>query len=113
MKTCSVVNVVESSIARDSELVLPIHCGPEVGVASTKAFLGQMLVLYMLCLKLSYDQKFISGDPVKTFIELAGEDHIIVMGASTRSAFAKFFLGSKPIKTLQKANCPILIVKGE
>ena len=53
MKTCSVVNVVESSIARDSKFVLPIHCGPEIGVASTKAFLGQMLVLYLLCLKMS------------------------------------------------------------
>ena len=52
MKTCSVVNVVESSIARDSKFVLPIHCGPEIGVASTKAFLGQMLVLYLLCLKM-------------------------------------------------------------
>jgi len=53
MKTCSVVNVIESSIARDSNFVLPIHCGPEIGVASTKAFLGQMLVLYILVLKLS------------------------------------------------------------
>ena len=60
MKTCSIVNVVESSIARDSNLVLPIHCGPEIGVASTKAFLGQMLVLYILCLKLSFDQKVIT-----------------------------------------------------
>ena len=53
MKTCSIVNVIESSIARDANFVLPIHCGPEIGVASTKAFLGQMLVLYILCLKLS------------------------------------------------------------
>jgi len=53
MKTCSVVNVIESSIARDANFVLPIHCGPEIGVASTKAFLGQMLVLYILSLKLS------------------------------------------------------------
>ena len=60
MKTCSIVNVVESSIARDSDFVLPIHCGPEVGVASTKAFLGQMLVLYIFCLKISFDQKRIS-----------------------------------------------------
>jgi len=57
MKTCSIVNVVESSIARDSKLVLPIHCGPEIGVASTKAFLGQMLVLYILCLKIAYLRK--------------------------------------------------------
>ena len=54
MKTCSIVNVVESSIARDSKFVLPIHCGPEIGVASTKAFLGQMLVIYLLCVKISF-----------------------------------------------------------
>ncbi len=52
LKTCSVVNVVESSIARQSDCVLPIHAGPEIGVASTKAFLGQMLVLYLLSLKI-------------------------------------------------------------
>ena len=52
MKTCAVVNVIESSIARDSEFVLPIHCGTEIGVASTKAFLGQILILYILALKL-------------------------------------------------------------
>ena len=52
MKTCAVVNVIESSIARDSEFVLPIHCGIEIGVASTKAFLGQILILYILALKL-------------------------------------------------------------
>ncbi len=60
VKTCAIVNVVESSIARDADLVLPIHCGPEIGVASTKAFLGQMLVLYLLCIKISLDQKSIS-----------------------------------------------------
>ena len=53
LKTCGIVNVVESSIARDSNFVLPIHCGPEIGVASTKAFLGQMMVLYILCLKIA------------------------------------------------------------
>ena len=60
MKTCAVVNVVESSIAREADLVLPIYCGQEIGVASTKAFLGQMLVLYILSIKISFDQKFIN-----------------------------------------------------
>ena len=60
VKTCSIVNVVESSIARDANFVLPIHCGPEIGVASTKAFLGQMLVIYLLCLKISYLTKSIN-----------------------------------------------------
>jgi len=62
MKTCCVVNVIESSIARDSNFVLPIHCGPEIGVASTKAFLGQMLVLYILVLKLAFSKKDLSKD---------------------------------------------------
>ena len=60
MKTCAVVNSIESSIARDSNFVLPIHCGPEIGVASTKAFLGQILILYILTLKFGYDKKDIS-----------------------------------------------------
>ncbi len=57
MKTCAVVNVIESSIARDSEFVLPIHCGTEIGVASTKAFLGQILILYILALKMGVWRK--------------------------------------------------------
>jgi len=61
MKTCAVVNVIESSIARDSNFVLPIHCGPEIGVASTKAFLGQVLVLYILSLKLGSLRKEIKS----------------------------------------------------
>ena len=62
MKTASIINVIESSIARDSNFVLPIHCGYEIGVASTKAFLGQMLVLYILCLKLSFLRKDLNKD---------------------------------------------------
>ena len=60
VKTCSIVNVVESSIARSSDFVLPIHAGPEIGVASTKAFTGQMLVLYILAIKISEVRKEIS-----------------------------------------------------
>ena len=60
MKTCAVVNSIESSIARDCNFVLPIHCGPEIGVASTKAFLGQILILYILTLKFGYVKKDLS-----------------------------------------------------
>ena len=66
MKTCAVVNVIESSIARDSEFVLPIHCGTEIGVASTKAFLGQILILYILSLKMGLLRKDLKKD---VFIE--------------------------------------------
>jgi glucosamine--fructose-6-phosphate aminotransferase (isomerizing) len=69
MKTCAVVNVIESSIARDSNFVLPIHCGPEIGVASTKAFLGQILILYILSLKLGHLKKDIKTENYKEKIK--------------------------------------------
>ena len=47
----SVVNVPTSSIARESDLALPIHAGPEIGVASTKAFTAQLQVLALLALQ--------------------------------------------------------------
>ncbi len=69
VKTCSIVNVVESTIARNSDWVLPIHAGPEIGVASTKAFLGQMLVLYILSLKLAKMREDISDTIYQTSIK--------------------------------------------
>ena len=62
VKTCSIVNVVESTIARNSDWVLPIHAGPEIGVASTKAFIGQLLVLFILSLKLAKVRKDINDN---------------------------------------------------
>jgi glucosamine--fructose-6-phosphate aminotransferase (isomerizing) len=50
----SVVNVPESSIARESNLVLPILAGAEIGVASTKAFTCQLTVLLMLALNAAH-----------------------------------------------------------
>ena len=70
MKTLSIVNVIESSIARNSDFVLPIHCGPEIGVASTKAFTGQMLVLYVLTLKIAYLKKDINEKDYEKKIKL-------------------------------------------
>ena len=69
VKTCSIVNVVESSIARSSDFVLPIHAGPEIGVASTKAFIGQMLVLYILAIKISEVRKEISQSDYEKIID--------------------------------------------
>ena len=52
----SVVNVPTSSIARESDLVLPIHAGAEIGVASTKAFTAQLVVLAHFALQLAHAQ---------------------------------------------------------
>ncbi len=45
MKSAAVVNATESTMAREVDVVWPIHCGPEIGVASTKAFTAQVSVL--------------------------------------------------------------------
>ena len=58
----SVVNVPTSSIARESDVALPIHAGPEIGVASTKAFTAQLQVLALLALKAGFDRGVLSGE---------------------------------------------------
>ena len=68
VKTCSIVNVVESTIARNSDWVLPIYAGPEIGVASTKAFMGQLIVLFILCLKISVRRKDINNQLYNEYI---------------------------------------------
>ena len=105
MKTCAVVNVIESSIARDSNFVLPIHCGPEIGVASTKAFLGQILVLYILSLKLSslrneidnkdYQQKIKDLKNLPKLIEetLLVDNDIQAIASTFNEAKGSMFLG--------------------
>ncbi|HBN45481.1 MAG TPA: universal stress protein [Candidatus Marinimicrobia bacterium] len=51
------------------------------------------------------------GKFIETINLIAGDDHIIVMGSSTRSPLTKFFTGSKPLNVCEKCNCPALIVK--
>ena len=55
-KVIAVVNVPTSSIARESDLALPILAGVEIGVASTKAFTCQLTVLLLLALKAAVDR---------------------------------------------------------
>ena len=50
MRSAAIVNTVESTIAREVDVVWPIHCGPEIGVASTKAFTAQVSVLTALAI---------------------------------------------------------------
>jgi glucosamine--fructose-6-phosphate aminotransferase (isomerizing) len=70
-KILSVVNVPESSIARESDLALSIFAGVEVGVASTKAFTCQLTVLLSLALKAASDRGEITPE------QLA--DHVAAM----------------------------------
>lgn len=64
-----ICNVVGSSIARATDTGSYIHVGPEIGVASTKAFTGQVTVLAMFALALAHEQGKISGEQMKETIE--------------------------------------------
>jgi glucosamine--fructose-6-phosphate aminotransferase (isomerizing) len=64
-KVVSVVNVATSSIARESDLALPILAGVEVGVASTKAFTCQLTVLALMALKAAQDRGRIDAATLK------------------------------------------------
>jgi glucosamine--fructose-6-phosphate aminotransferase (isomerizing) len=61
--TVAICNVVESSIARESDGVIYTHAGPEIGVASTKAFTTQLVALYLLALHLGRVRGMV--DPVR------------------------------------------------
>ena len=63
-KILSVVNVPESSIARESDVAFPILAGTEIGVASTKAFTCQLTVLLMLALKAASDRGALDADAI-------------------------------------------------
>jgi glutamine---fructose-6-phosphate transaminase (isomerizing) len=105
VKTCSVVNIIESTIARNSDWVLPIHAGTEIGVASTKAFLGQLTVLYILCLKLSIIRKDIDESTYEKNIRnlkklpeaikecINTENNVQLMAKEFLSAKGSMFLG--------------------
>ncbi|MCD6525529.1 MAG: glutamine--fructose-6-phosphate transaminase (isomerizing) [Desulfuromonas sp.] len=64
-KVISICNVVESSIARESEGVIYTHAGPEIGVASTKAFTTQLIALYLFALHLGRIKQTITAEQIQ------------------------------------------------
>ncbi|NNE79357.1 MAG: glutamine--fructose-6-phosphate transaminase (isomerizing) [Silicimonas sp.] len=85
----SVVNVPESSIARESDVALPIHAGTEIGVASTKAFSCQLLVLLMLALRAGAE---------KGRLDKAGLDANVAALATLPGLFAQALAASDKIQ---------------
>ena len=65
----SVTNVPQSSIARESDLSMPIHAGAEIGVASTKAFTCQLTVLFLLALKAAHARGRITDEGLRAKLE--------------------------------------------
>lgn len=64
-----VCNVIGSSIARETHSGTYLHVGPEIGVASTKAFTGQVITLFMLGLAIAKERKTLSDEMFNMLIE--------------------------------------------
>jgi glucosamine--fructose-6-phosphate aminotransferase (isomerizing) len=65
----SLVNVVTSTIARESNGIMPLLAGPEIGVASTKAYTGQVLALFLFALQVAKAKKLLDRDGERRAIE--------------------------------------------
>ncbi len=68
-KVISICNVVGSSITRESDGVIYTHAGPEIGVASTKAFTSQLTALFLLALHLGRVHGNLSAERSREFME--------------------------------------------
>lgn len=109
-----VVNVVGSSIARQSDAGAYTHAGPEIGVASTKAFTAQLVVLMMMAIKVGYTKKSI--DQVR-YLHLINELHdvpekinLILQSAETIQALAEKYKDARDFLYLGRGyNFPIAL----
>ncbi len=105
VKTAALVNVMTSTMAREADIALPTHAGPEIGVASTKAFTSQLTALAALVIKAASDRKTIDSEAVSDHIKalmsvpgliaqsLQDEPHIQEVAKTLTSAEHAFFLG--------------------
>jgi len=77
----AVVNVPTSSMAREADLLLPTHAGPEIGVASTKAFTCQLSVLAALAANLAKAKGRLSADEERQIVRHLAEAPAAINGA--------------------------------
>jgi glucosamine--fructose-6-phosphate aminotransferase (isomerizing) len=93
LKTMTLVNVMTSTMAREADIALPINAGPEIGVASTKAFTSQLTALATLALAKAEQTGQISKD------EITAHKQALL---SLPSAVDKTLLLNKSIKDFAK-----------
>ena len=80
-KIAVVVNVPTSSMAREADLLLPTHAGPEIGVASTKAFTCQLAVLAALAANLAHAKNLLSPEAEQEIVRHLAEAPAAINGA--------------------------------
>ncbi|MFH1359686.1 MAG: glutamine--fructose-6-phosphate transaminase (isomerizing) [Candidatus Omnitrophota bacterium] len=89
-KIIAICNVVGSSLAREADGVLYTHAGPEIGVASTKAYTAQLGILYLVALKLAVLKKTVTAKVYQKIIKnLKSIPALLDSVLKTKSAIAK------------------------
>ncbi|MDP2864797.1 MAG: isomerizing glutamine--fructose-6-phosphate transaminase, partial [Elusimicrobiota bacterium] len=68
-KVLAITNTVGSTLTREADYVLYTHCGPEIGVASTKAYLGQLAAIYLLAGHFAAARGRLSGNEARHYAE--------------------------------------------
>ena len=68
-RVLSIVNVVGSTLARESDGIIYTRCGPEISVASTKAFTGQVMALYLLALHVGRVREVLSAEEGRWWLD--------------------------------------------
>lgn len=68
-KIVSIINIPTSSLARLSDSVLVLNCGPEIGVAATKSFIAQLMVIYNIVNLLAENRLDLQGGAQKRLLE--------------------------------------------
>lgn len=100
-KVLSIVNVVGSSIARESDYVYYTVAGPEIAVASTKAFTSQVVTLYLLAIYIGMELKTISLDEYKVLrdelLELPRLINEVLVGERKVFKYSSEFLSAKNV----------------
>lgn len=88
--TMAIVNVKGSSIAREADMVVYTHAGPEISVASTKAYMVQVSVMYLLAFELAKANEKLSDDEIKKYTELLEEIPEVIEEAITLENSCQF-----------------------
>jgi glucosamine--fructose-6-phosphate aminotransferase (isomerizing) len=83
-RTVGVVNVPTSSIARETDVALPILAGPEISVASTKGFTGQLQMLLLIALKAAQDRGLLDADAIAAHLAQLAQVPALVRQALDR-----------------------------
>lgn len=90
-RTLAIVNVPTSSIAREADVVVPILAGPEIGVASTKAFTAQLLSLLLLAVSAGLERDKIDGEGFKTIMsEIRAVSGLMSQALDLEGDYARF-----------------------